>query len=248
MKRLLGAVVAGLMLAGCGGKGKPNLTVSAAASLRAALLHYGRQFHQATVRFSFAGSDVLAAQIEQGVRPDVFASANLQLPRALYERGLVSKPQIFAANTLVLAVRAGGNKVKTLSDIEKPGVRLAIGSATVPIGSYTRAVLAKLGPATSRRILANVRSEEPDVGGIVGKLIEGAVDAGFTYITDVRATHGALQAIQLPSRSQPVVAYGVAIVTGTHHSAEARRFIVGLINGEGRADLLAAGFLSPGQG
>jgi molybdate transport system substrate-binding protein len=129
--------------------------------------------------------------------------------------------------------------------VERSGVTVAIGSATVPIGSYTRTVLAKLGPTASHKILANVKTEEPDVTGIVGKLTEGAVDAGFTYITDVQATKGKLKAIALPAPIQPVVAYGVAVVKGSPHSAAAQQFIVGLLTGAGRADLLQAGFLPP---
>lgn len=223
---------------------KPDLTVAAAASLKKAFTKYGKQFAAANARFSFAGSDLLAAQIEQGVKPDVFASANLKLPKLLYTKGLVSKPVTFAANRLVLAVPSNSSKVKSLADIEKPGVTIAIGSATVPIGAYTRTVLAKLG-APSRKILANVRSEESDVSGIVGKLSEGAVDAGFTYITDVTATHGKLRAISLPASVQPVVAYGIAIVKGTAHGSQAQQFILGLLSGPGRADLLKAGFLPP---
>ena len=232
-------------VSGGAGVGKPDLTVSAAASLKAAFTAYGRQFSQASVRYSFAGSDMLAAQIEQGVKPDVFASANTKLPDMLYARGLVSKPVKFAANKLVIAVRTGSTRVKSLSDLEKPGVTLAIGSATVPIGSYTRTVLAKLGSATSTKILANVRSEEPDVTGIVGKLTQGAVDAGFTYITDVKATKGALTAIPLPASVQPVVAYGVAIVKGDAHPGQAQAFISGLLSGPGYSDLIQAGFLPP---
>jgi molybdate transport system substrate-binding protein len=228
-----------------GSSGTPNLTVSAAASLKTAFTEYGRQFGSAHARFSFAGSDILAAQIEQGVKPDVFASANTKLPDALYAKGMVSKPVTFAANKLVLAVPAGSNKVKSLSDVERPGVTLAIGSATVPIGTYTRKVLAKLGPVLSAKILQNVRSEEPDVSGIVGKLSEGAVDAGFTYVTDVKATKGKLVAIALPASLQPVVAYGVAVVKGAAHAAQAQQFVNGLLSGQGRADLLAAGFLPP---
>ena len=56
------------------------------------------------MRASFAGSDELAAQIRQGVKPDVFASANTKLPDELFEEGLVEKPVVFAANELVLAV------------------------------------------------------------------------------------------------------------------------------------------------
>ena len=245
-----------IALAGCGSSSssgsrsgsantsKPNLTVSAAASLKAAFTAYAQQFPQANVRYSFAGSDVLAAQIEQGIKPDVFASANTKLPAMLYAKGLVAKPVTFAANRLVIAVPAN-SKINSLSDLEKSGVTIAIGSATVPIGSYTRKVLAKAGPAASAKILANVRSEESDVSGIVGKLTQGAVDAGFTYVTDVKATKGALKAIALPASLQPVVAYGVAIVKGSPHPAQAQQFITGLLSGPGQAQLMAAGFLPP---
>jgi molybdate transport system substrate-binding protein len=237
-----------VVLTGCGGSssstsgGKPDLTVSAAASLKAAFTRYAAQFPAATARFSFAGSDVLAAQIEQGIRPDVFASANMKLPAMLHTKGLLGTPVEFAANKLVLAVPAG-SKIRSLTDIQKRGVTLAVGSASVPIGSYTRTVLARLGPAASAKILANVRSEEPDVSGIVGKLTQGAVDAGFTYVTDVQATNGKLTAIALPASLQPVVTYGVAIVTGSSHPAQARQFIAGLLSGQGRTDLREAGFL-----
>jgi molybdate transport system substrate-binding protein len=219
--------------------------VSAAASLKQAFTAYGQQFTAAHARFSFAGSDVLAAQIQQGIKPDVFASANTKLPTMLYAKGLVAKPVTFAANKLVLAVPAGATKVSSLADAEKSGLTIAIGSSTVPIGAYTRKVLAKLPPAESAKILHNVRSEEPDVSGIVGKLTEGAVDAGFTYVTDVRATDGKLKAIPLPASLQPVVAYGIATVKGAAHAAQAQQFISGLLSGQGRADLLQAGFLPP---
>lgn len=250
--RLLLVVVFVLTLAGCGGgssssgsASKPNLTVSAAASLQEAFTNYGKQFSAANVRYSFAGSDMLAAQIERGLKPDVFASANTKLPDMLYAKGLVAKPVVFAANRLVIAVPANSTKVKSLSDLEKPGVSIAIGSDTVPIGSYTRTVLAKAGPAASSKILANVRSEEPDVSGIVGKLTQGAVDAGFTYTTDVEATHGALRAIPLPDSLEPVVAYGAAVVKGSAHPTQAQQFISGLLHGQGKADLIKAGFLPP---
>jgi molybdate transport system substrate-binding protein len=222
----------------------PDLTVSAAASLKGAFTAYGAKFALAHARFSFAGSDILAAQIEQGVKPDVFASANTTLPEKLYAKGLVEQPVTFAANKLVLAVPAS-SKITSIADAEKSGTTIAIGSATVPIGIYTRKVLAKLGPAQSQQILGNVRSAEPDVSGIVGKLTEGAVDAGFTYVTDVRATHGKLKAIELPASLQPVVAYDVAVVKGTGHPVQAEQFITGLLHGEGSAALLAAGFLAP---
>jgi molybdate transport system substrate-binding protein len=237
-----------LVLVGCGGGGssdKPTLTVSAATSLKPAFTAYGNDFNQATVRASFAGSDELAAQIRQGVRPDVFASANTKLPDALYKAGLVQKPTVFAANRLVLAVPASGAKVHQLTDLTKPGIKIAMGSPSVPIGSYTRTVLAKLPAGRAKAILANVRSNEPDVGGVVGKVSQGAVDAGFVYVTDVKAADGKLKAIALPDALQPQVAYGVAVVKGARHPAQARAFIAGLLNGAGQRQLKAAGFEPP---
>ena len=243
MRRL---ILACLLLAACGGAGgKPALTVSAATSLKTAMTAYGDDFSAASVRASFAGSDVLAAQIRQGVRPDVFASANTTLPEQLYKAGLVEKPRVFAANRLVLAVPASGAKVTGLADLAKPGTTIAMGSATVPVGSYTRKVLAKLPPAQSKAILANVRSNEPDVGGVVGKVAEGAVDAGFVYVTDVKAADGKLRAIDLPDDLQPQVSYGVAVVKGTKHPEQAQAFVDGLVSGDGRKRLDAAGFLPP---
>jgi molybdate transport system substrate-binding protein len=239
------ALAAAALAAGCGaGGGRPTLVVSAAASLQRAFTLYGQQFGGASVRFSFAGSDALAAQIEQGVRPDVFASANALLPAALHAKGLVEKPVIFAANTLVLAVPAKSS-VTDLSGVDRRGISVAVGALTVPVGSYTQTVLSRLAGAQRRVLEADIVDREPDVSGIVGKLTEGAVDAGFLYATDVAATHGSLRAIPLPARLQPQVSYAAAIVRGTRGRELAQRFIAGLRHGAGRRDLLASGFLPP---
>ena len=249
--RPAGALLLALVLAvaGCGeggsGGGKPALTVSAAASLKQAFTDYGARFQAADARFSFGGSDELAAQIEQGVKPDVFAAANTKLPDALYDKGLVEKPTVFAGNQLVLAVPADGAKVSSLADLQAKGLKLAVGAEDVPIGTYTRTVLGRLPPEQSKAILANVRTEEPDVAGITGKLTQGAVDAGFLYASDVRATDDKLKAIRLPDELQPTVAYGVAVVKGAKHPEAARAFVSGLLDGDGAQVLEAAGFLPP---
>jgi molybdate transport system substrate-binding protein len=241
MRRLTVAVVTALAVAGCGGgSGDKQLTVSAASSLKQALPQY-----QPKVRYSFAGSDELAAQIRAGARPDVFAAANTKLPQALFADGLVEKPVVFAGNRLVLAVPAKGGKVGSIADLEKPGVTIAAGSPSVPVGGYTRDVLGRLPAAHSKRIEANIRSNEPDVAGVVGKLTQGAVDAGFVYATDVRSTDGRLRAIELPAALEPRVAYGAAVVKGTMHHADAAKFVSGLLSGDGRAALARAGFEPP---
>lgn len=259
-RRLTGFVLAGALMlgTGCGsssssssstgagagaGGSKPDLTVSAAASLKKAFTQYGTQFSAANAKFSFAGSDQLAAQIEQGVKPDVFASANTKLPLALYAKGLVSKPVVFTANRLVIAVPPGSTKVRSIADLARPGVTIATGSATVPVGSYTLKVLGNLPAAERKAILANVRSQEPDVAGVIAKVTEKAVDAGFVYVTDVKAAGGKAIAIQLPDSLKPRAAYGAAVVKGAKNPTQAQAFIAGLLSGAGQQDLLAAGFL-----
>jgi molybdate transport system substrate-binding protein len=235
--------------AGCGddessasGDGsKPRLVVSAASSMTEALEACGPKFEDATVRLQFAGSDELAAQIRQGVKPDIYAAANTKLPDDLNKEGLLSKPTEFATNEFVLAVPKG-SEITSLDDLTREGVRIAIGAEEVPIGSYTRETLAKLPSGQERAILDNVRSSEPDVKGIVGKLTQGAADAGFVYITDVRATGGKLAAIKLPAKLQPGVTYAAGVVEGASRPGEAREFVHQLVDGPCADALEQAGF------
>ena len=155
MRRALAVAMAALAVAGCGdddelgGDAKPRLVVSAASSMTGALTACGRDYPDATVRLQFAGSDELAAQIRQGVKPDVYAAANTRLPEELNDEGLLSAPVEFATNTFVLAVPAD-SEIATLDDLTAEGVAIAIGSESVPIGEYTRETLAEL-PADRRR-------------------------------------------------------------------------------------------------
>lgn len=237
-------LVVGLALVGCGTSddGRPDLLVSAATSLKRALSDYGDGFRAANVQLSFAGSDELAAQIRSGAGPDVFAAADEKLTGRLFAEGLVEQPLVFAGNRLVLATAAADPGIDSLDDLEQPGVTIAIGSEDVPVGSYARRLLARLDPARRKAILANVRSHEPDAGGISAKLTQGAVEAGFLYATDVEATNGRLRAIELPPDLQPQVRYAVAIVKGARQRQIAQDFVEGLLQGAGARDLRAAGF------
>jgi molybdate transport system substrate-binding protein len=240
------ATVAAVLLAplasACGDESKPRLVVSAASSLTEALTKCSPDFSDANVRLQFAGSDDLAAQIRRGVKPDVFAAANTKLPDELNADGLLSKPVVFATNELVLAVPANTDRVRSLDDLQKPGTKLAVGSKSVPVGSYTRDVLSHLPEIEQSQILENVRSAEPDVKGVVGKLTQGAVDAGFVYASDVNATKGKLTAIHLPARLQPTVSYGSGVVMGSKHAETGARYVKGLVTGTCAQGLRKAGF------
>jgi molybdate transport system substrate-binding protein len=248
MRRLLPIAALVLALAGCGGDDSSSggdspqpLVVSAAASLTDALTACSKQFDAAKVRLSFAGSDELAAQIRQGVKPDVYAAANTKLPDQLAHEGLLDTPETFATNELVIAV-PDNSDIKSISDLAKPGTKLVIGSETVPVGSYTRDVLGRLPSGEEQKIMDNVRSNEPDVNGVVGKLTQGAADAGFVYRTDLV---DGLKAVTLPQNLQPVVEYGAGVVKGAQHADMAQQYLDGLTSGPCADALRSAGFGSP---
>ena len=236
-----------LLAVGCGddepaADERPRLIVSAAASLTDPLTACSREFEGADVRLSFGGSDELAAQIRQGVRPDVFAAANTRLPEELASEDLLETPVEFATNELVMALPGDERAIERVEDLAAPGVRLVIGAETVPVGSYTRDVLGHLPAGVREKILANVRSEEPDVRGVVGKLTQGAADAGFVYLTDIT---GDLTAVELPPELQPTVAYGAGVVKGTEQQELAQRYLDGLTDGPCADALREEGFGPP---
>jgi molybdate transport system substrate-binding protein len=237
--------------AGCGddddggGEGDATrLVVSAASSMTEALEACAPEFEEAEnadVRLSFAGSDELAAQIRRGAEVDVYAAADTRLPEELYGEGLLSEPVEFATTALVLAVPAG-SEIDSLEDVAEEGTKVVAGSESVPIGSYTRESLAKLPPGQEEAILAGVVSNEPDVKGIVGKLTQGAGDAGFVYMTDVNAAGGELEAIDLSDELEPRVSYGAGVPTEAREPELGQAFVDGLTHGPCAEALEAAGF------
>jgi molybdate transport system substrate-binding protein len=237
-------VVVVLVLVGCGGSDEPALTVFGASSLTEALSKYGDSFEGAKVRSSFAGSDELAAQIRQGAKADVFASADTSYPAELHREGLVEKPVVFARNRLVVVVPENGT-VESLSDLAQPGTKVVIGDPSVPVGAYTREVLGRMTAAEQAAILDNVRSEEPEVTAVLAKVVSAAADAGFVYATDAKTVAGQVRTVAIPPSLQPDVAYAAAVVSGSGEPGLARRYLQGLLHGQGAADLREAGFLPP---
>ena len=194
-------------------------------------------------KFQFAGSDQLAFQITQGARADVFAAASPKYPEQLYAQGLCSKPAAFATNTVVLIVpRANRARINSVYDLQRDGIKLVIGAKGVPIGDYTRTLLAKLGLSS---VLKNVVSEEDDVKVVVAKVALGEADAGFVYRTDVKPVGNKVFRIAVPAAGQPTVQYELCIPTTRQHPKLAAAFVREVLSKRGRARLRTAGFGLP---
>jgi molybdate transport system substrate-binding protein len=194
-------------------------------------------------KFQFAGSDQLAFQITQGAHADVFAAASPKYPEQLYAQGLCSKPAAFATNTVVLIVpRANPARINSVYDLTRSGIKLVIGAQGVPIGDYTRKLLANLGLSGA---LKNVVSEEDDVKYVVAKVALGEADAGFVYRTDVKPVGNKVFRIAVPAAGQPTVQYELCVPTTSQHPKLAAAFVREVLSPRGRATLRTAGFGLP---
>ncbi len=216
-------------------------TVYAATSLRDAFPRI-----DGGMTFGFGGSNTLQLQIERGAPADVFASAGPREPQALYRAKKCGRPAVFATNVLVLIVpKRNPAGITSVYDLRRGSPkRIAVGAAGVPVGSYTRRLLARM--RLSSALTRNVVSNESNVGGVVTKVALGSAVAGFVYATDAKIASGRLRAIRLPAWAQPPIRYEFCIVRRAGGDrAGAQRFVNKVRSARGRRLLDAAGFGLP---
>jgi molybdate transport system substrate-binding protein len=255
-----GALVSGA-LAGCGnndnsgaqaGSASPpasasgvsgNLTVFAAASLTESFTKLGRQFdaaHGTKTTFSFAGSASLATQITQGAPADVFASASPTTMATVTKAGEASGPTTFASNVLEIAVPPDNpQKVATLADLAKPGLKLALCAKEVPCGAAADKLLKADG------ITVHPVTLESDVKAALSKVRLGEVDAALVYKTDVQAAAGKVTGIEIPDADKAVNLYPIAALAHAKNPPAAQAFVAYVLSADGRKALEDAGFTLP---
>jgi molybdate transport system substrate-binding protein len=254
--------MAAMALAGCGttsqaSSGSTRMTVLAASSLAKVFPRIGSMFMAnhpgVTFGFSFAGTDQLAAQIQQGAPADLFAGASTTYGDQLAAAGLTDAYREFCTNRLVLVVPASDPAgIRSLRDLSSMPVKLVIGSEGVPVGAYARTVLQKLdalyGSGYSASVLDRVVSNEDSVTSILSKVQTGEADAGFVYVTDALAAGPAVRAFALPSEAEAIAVYPVAAVRASRNPAVARQFVAFLLSPPAQRVLRAAGFGPPPVG
>ena len=215
---------------------RATITVYAAASLTDAFPQI-----DSTPKYSFAGSNTLAAQIQLGAPADVFASANTSLPQQLFQKGLCSQPVVFTRNTLVLIVpKSNPAGIHSVYDLTKSGIKLDVAATAVPVGSYTRQILKNMALTS---VLNNVVSNETDVREVLAKVALGEADAGFVYSTDAKTVPGQVTVLTMPAWAQPKVQYGICVVKSSANVTAAQAFVNEVLSKAGQAKLVAAGFL-----
>lgn len=237
-----------------------EMTIFTAASLTDAFKEVAAQIEQANpgtkLTFNFAGSPTLRTQLAQGARADVFASADEpNMAGAEKDGTIIGEPQIFARNLLVVVVPANNwAGIHTLQDLAKPNIKLVLTNKDVPVGNYARQALEKMsqdpafGTDFSKRVLANLVSEETNVKQVAAKVQLGEADAGIVYSTDVTpALRSAVRVIEIPPELNVIAKYPIAAVKGARNEAGARAFIEYVLSPAGQAILARHGFLVSGS-
>ena len=219
-------------------------TVYAAASLREAFPELdGGQ------RYNFAGSNQLQTQIERGAPADVFASASPTEAQALFKEGRCTRPVTFATNIVVMLVPARNPAgIRSIYSLKRgPQRRLALGAAGVPVGAYTRKLLARM--RLTSILTRHIVSSEPSVSSITSKVALGSADAGFAYATDAKAAGNRVKQIRLPTWAQPPVRYLICAVRRKGaDTAGAQAFIRKVTSSNGRRVLKKSYFGLPPRG
>ncbi|MBE3557593.1 MAG: molybdate ABC transporter substrate-binding protein [Firmicutes bacterium] len=227
-----------------------TLTIFAAASLtesfQALAEAFERMHPQVHVIFSFAGSQTLATQIEEGAHADLFASADMPQMQRLQEKSLVHSPVVFAHNNLVIIVPKGNPAhLQTFGDLPKAN-RVLLGVDTVPVGHYALTSLKEAnqhyGSSFEKQVLAHVVSREQNVKDIVTKIGLGEADAGIVYATDAIAAKEKVEVIPIPQAMNVVADYPIAVCNHSKEPSLAQQWISFLRSSEAQQELTKYGF------
>ncbi|MEA1832574.1 molybdate ABC transporter substrate-binding protein [Methylobacterium durans] len=215
----MAGLVLGAVLGPLPARAAEGPTVFAAASLKNALddiaASYAKDGKPAP-KISFAASNTLAKQIEQGAPADLFFSADLDWMDFLAKKDLIRADTRVSllSNSIVLIAP----KDATIGVTMAPGLdlaaalgsgRLAMGNVeAVPAGKYGKAALEKLGA------WAGVKDRVAQAESVRAALLlvsRGEAPLGIVYATDAAADPNVKVVATFPADSHPPIVYPVAI-------------------------------------
>jgi molybdate transport system substrate-binding protein len=232
-----------------------DVLVFAAASLKNALDEISAQWQRESGKkaaISYAASNTLIKQIEQGAPADIFISADLDWMDYGRQKNLI-KPDTrsnLLGNRLVLVAPKDSNisaNIQPGFDLAAllKGGRLAMGNVdAVPAGKYGKAALEKLGAwdGVKDRI-----AQAESVRAALLLVARGEAPLGIVYQTDAASDPTVKIVGTFPENTHPPIIYPVAL-TKDATGAEAMAFLNFLRSAAARAAFERQGFtvLAPG--
>jgi len=229
-----------------------TLTISAAASLREAMLEiqslYRQEQPKATLTYNFGSSGSLQQQIEQGAPVDIFISAAQKQMDALEKKNrlLSETRQDILSNEVVLVTAKNVVNVSGFQDLTSDEVnKVSIGNPeSVPAGQYGQEVLASLklfAPLKPKLVFAK------DVRQVLNYVETGNVDAGIVYASDAKTSDQVRVAATAPEGSHSPIIYPVAVVRDSQNADAARKFVQFLAAEPAKATFEKHGFIPIAQ-
>ncbi|OON75641.1 molybdate ABC transporter substrate-binding protein [Streptomyces tsukubensis] len=221
---------------------KADLTVLAASSLTDVFATAGKTYEKENpgteVKFSFAGSQELAAQVKQGAPADALVTADTKTMDGL--KSDTGSPTVIAKNRLVIATGKGNpKKIDNLKELADPKLKVVLAASEVPVGRYSKQVL------DAQKIDVKPVSQEPNVRAVLSKVELGEADAGIVYKTDAATATDKTDAIAIPDAQNAVASYPAATLKTSTHAQAAAAFVKWLSTPEAQKILQGAGFQKP---
>ena len=259
------SLTAGLFV-GCGNEPKTEekvtVVVFAAASMTETLTRIAEQYRKVAPNvelvFTFESSGTLKTNIEQGADCDLFISAgqkqmnqlDLNADPAVNSSGLdfvlADSRCDLLENKVVLVVPEGNPKsINSFADLKdglvRGGILLAMGNEDVPVGQYTRKILAYYGLDEAEIANAGCITYGSNVKEVSSQVSEAAVDCGIVYQTD--AYSAGLTVVDTAGKDMcGQVIYPAAVLKTAKHPEEARAFLDYLKTPEAAAIFASVGF------
>ena len=230
-----------------GGKtaGPVELTIFAAASLTETLTQLAEDYKTVapdiTLTFNFDSSGTLKTQIQEGAVCDLFLSAgqkqmdqlDASADASVNTEGLdfvLEDSRIdLLENKVTLAVPEGnprgiGSFATLAEHLEAGDILLAMGNSDVPVGQYTRKILAYYGLDENALAAAGCITYGSNVKEVATQVSEGSVDAGIIYCTDAFSDGLTVVDEATPEMCGQVI-YPAAVLNISEHQAEAQAFL-----------------------
>ncbi|GAA3016375.1 molybdate ABC transporter substrate-binding protein [Streptomyces fulvorobeus] len=219
-----------------------RLTILAAASLTDAFRTAGTAYEKAhpgtEVTFSFAGSQELAAQVEQGAPADALVTADVRTMDGLASE--TGPSTVIAKNRLVIATGEGNPEgIRGLEDLTRSGLKVVLAAPEVPVGRYSKQIL------DARKLTVKPVSQETDVRAVLSKVALGEADAGLVYRTDAASDAGRVDAVDIPDAQNAVASYPAATLRQSENAEAATAFVQWLAGPQAQKILREEGFQQP---
>src|SRR5262245_60252465 len=246
------AWTAGIHSAAAQGK---DILVFAAASLKNALDDIAGQWQRESGKktvISYAASNTLIKQIEQGAPADMFISADLDWMDYGQQKDLI-KPDTrsnLLGNRLVLIAPKDANvsvNVQPGFDLaaQLKGGRLAMANVdAVPAGKYGKASLEKLGAWDG---VKDKIAQAESVRAALVLVSRGEAPLGVVYQTDAAADPAVKIVGTFPENTHPPIVYPIAL-TKESRSADAQAFLAYIRSPAARPAFERQGFTILGPG